>query len=75
MHININESSDIFSKILMIENGVDTNKESEKIELTISKKDYHLKLTHEKLDKTIMNEIANSNEKDVDYNQELKILF
>ena len=66
------KSNDISSKILVIENVVNTNQESDKIELSISKEDYHLKLTHENLEKNI-NDMAKSylmsNEKDEDYNE------
>ena len=54
----------------MIENVINTNQESEKIELSISKEDYHLKLTHENIEENI-NNMAKSylmtNKKDEDY--------
>ena len=68
VHINLNKSNDIFSKILVVENIVDTNQESEKIELSINKKNSHQKLTHGKKDEAIINEMVNSNEKKKDYN-------
>ena len=47
----------------MVEHVVDTNQESEKIELSMSKKDSHQKLTHGKKDEAIINEMVNSNKK------------
>ena len=53
----------------MVENVWDTNQESDKIELSISKRDSYQKLTHGKKDEAIITKIANSNENDVDYNE------
>ena len=56
----------------MIENIIDANQESEKIEFSISKENSHLQLTHEKVEEAI-NDTAKSylmsNEKDEDYNE------
>ena len=72
-HINIDESNDISPVILVTENIVNSNQELEKIELSISDEDYHLKLTQENLEKNI-NDMAKSylisNEKDEDHNEE-----
>ena len=69
VHINLNKSNDICLKILVVEHVVDTNQESEKIELNMSKKDSHLKLTHGKKDEVIINEMINSNKKKKNYNE------
>ena len=68
VHVDISESNDIFLEIFVVENVIDTNQESEK-ELSISKEDLHLKLTYDKVDEAIVNDMTNSHENDVDYNE------
>ena len=46
VHVDINEFNDISPKILVVKNIVNTNQESNKIELSISKNDSHQKLTN-----------------------------
>ena len=69
LHVDYNESKYSSPEILVVENVVDSNQESDKIELSIIRKDSHQKLTHDKKDEAIINEMANSNEKNVDYNE------
>ena len=56
----------------MVENIVYTNQKLEKIEvMSISKNNFHQKLTHDKEDEAIINEMTNSIKKDEDYKEVL----
>ena len=60
VYINLNESNNISPDILVVESVVDTNQESEKIELSISEDDSNLNLTHDKVKEAITNDTENS---------------